>query len=107
MKHLLVFVALIVIDFAWSYYINHVKDGKAHSAASWSAFMMAAQGFAAINYVNDPKLLVSAIAGAWVGTYVGVWNQNRKQAKAEKENNERTDQADDEANSDANIGTQF
>lgn len=91
MKHLLVFLLLVVVDFAWSYYVNCIKDGKAHAAASWSAFMMALQGYAAVNYVNDPQLLAAAIAGAWVGTYVGVWWQKVEIITPVKEGKQNAD----------------
>lgn len=78
MKFVGVFILLVVIDFAWSYYIASVKDGKAVPAAAWSAFMMALQGIAAISYVNDPRLLGAAVLGAFVGTFLGVKIQTTK-----------------------------
>ena len=76
MKYIGVFILLVVIDFAWSYYISSIKDGKPYQAAAWSSLMMAMQGLAAIGYTTEPLLLIPAILGAWVGTFLGVKLQN-------------------------------
>ena len=68
----LVFFALIVVDFCWTFYIAKVAEGKAVAAATWSALIMVIGAFTTISYLEDKRLLIAAIIGAWVGTFLAV-----------------------------------
>lgn len=78
----LVFLALCAVDACWTLYIAKVGEGKALAAATWSALIMVCGAFATISYLNDTRLLVAAIAGAWVGTYCTVRFARRKESGA-------------------------
>jgi len=41
-------------------------------AGTYAALVIALSGFAAINYVNDPWMLLPAAAGAFCGTIIGM-----------------------------------
>lgn len=78
-KFILVFFLLFVLDLAWSFYLNNVKQGNPLSSASWAAFLYILGASATISYVTNPWLLVPACLGAFAGTYVGVvWNKWRE-----------------------------
>lgn len=72
LMYLVVFGVLFIVDIAWSFYINSVKNGSAAKAASWAAFMFGIQAVATISYVSNPLLLIPATIGGFLGTYVGV-----------------------------------
>lgn len=72
MQAALVFLALCAVDCCWTFYIAKVGEGRALAAATWSALIMVCGAFATISYLEDKRLLLAAIAGAWVGTYLTV-----------------------------------
>lgn len=74
----LVFLALCAVDYCWTFYIAKVGEGRAIAAATWSALIMVCGAFATISYLDDRRLLVAAIAGAWVGTCCAVHYAHRK-----------------------------
>lgn len=71
-RALLVFLALVAVDTCWAFYIAKVGQKRALAAACWSALIMVCGAFATISYLDDRRLLVAAIAGAWVGTFCTV-----------------------------------
>jgi TRAP-type C4-dicarboxylate transport system permease small subunit len=72
---LVVFCSLFVCDFAWSYYINNVKEGSAFKAASWALFLFIVGAIGVTTYVHNQWLIIPAAMGAFLGTYVGVKRQ--------------------------------
>lgn len=69
---ILVFLALIAVDFCWTFYIAKVAEKKAIAAACWSAMIMVCGAFATISYLENKWLLIPAILGAWVGTFLAI-----------------------------------
>lgn len=69
---ILVFLALILVDICWTFYIAKVAEKKAFAASAWSAAIMCAGAFATISYLQDTRLLFAAAAGAFVGTFIAV-----------------------------------
>lgn len=69
---LLVFFALVGMDFCWTRYLLAVADKAKAVAASWSAGIVGLSAFAAVKYVESPFLMTAAIAGAFVGTYAAM-----------------------------------
>lgn len=72
-----VFVALILVDICWTFYIAKVAERKAFSSAMWSAWILVCGAFATISYLHDVRLLVAAVLGAFVGTFIAVKWLNR------------------------------
>jgi hypothetical protein len=71
MNALLVFIAFVALDLVWARYINAVSDGHRWRAGLWSGITIALGGFGAVQYVNDPWLLLPAILGGVIGTLLG------------------------------------
>lgn len=81
MTYILIFFLLFILDLAWSFYLNNVKEGNAASSASWAAFLYLLGASATISWVAQPTLLIPAALGAFAGTYTGVWWNKRKENK--------------------------
>lgn len=67
-----VFVAMVAADACWAKYMRYVAEGHATKAATWSAAIILVGAVAVVSYVNDHRLLIAAVLGAWVGTYLAV-----------------------------------
>jgi hypothetical protein len=72
MRHLLVFVAVALADALWTRYIVTASGHRPFAAANYSAGIILVGAFATLSYVDDPRYLVSACLGAWVGTWLTV-----------------------------------
>lgn len=68
----LVFFALCAVDMCWTFYIAKVSERRALAAANWSSLIMVCGAFATVSYVEDKRLLIAAVSGAWVGTYLTI-----------------------------------
>jgi hypothetical protein len=75
---ILVFIATLLVDVAWTRYIAEAAAKKALPAASWSAAIVAFGAFNVVAYQTDRMLIIPAILGAFVGTYVAVWKEKPK-----------------------------
>jgi uncharacterized membrane protein YfcA len=71
-KALIVFAALFCLDLVWAKYTLAISAKRTVWAASYASAIIALSGYAAINYVNDPWMLLPAMAGAFLGTIVGI-----------------------------------
>lgn len=69
---LAVFVALFVLDLLYARYMPAVTEGRIVPAGLYAAGIIACSGYAAVNYVNDPWMLLPAMAGAFAGTAAGM-----------------------------------
>ena len=61
-----VFAALFALDLVWSRYIA-ITDRRKLLAGVYASAIIALSGYAAINYVHDPWMLLPAMAGAFCG----------------------------------------
>lgn len=68
----LTFAAVFALDLFYAKYTRAVAEGVKGWACVHSAAIIAFAGYAAINYVNDPWMLLPAMAGAAVGTFFGM-----------------------------------
>jgi hypothetical protein len=75
------FVALFITDLCWAVYIRQVKENNPLNAALWAAFLFLTGAGAVVSYVENPKLLAPATAGAFFGTLVGVLKNRRDAAR--------------------------
>lgn len=71
------FVAVFVLDLCWVYYVRQVDRGTPMAAGLWASFLFLTSAAATVSYVENPKLLVPAVAGAFFGTVVGVKRARR------------------------------
>jgi hypothetical protein len=68
----LVALAMAAADWCWTKYFLHTAAGRAVSAAFWSTAIIGVSAFSVTSYVEDKRLIVAALIGAWVGTYFAV-----------------------------------
>lgn len=71
MAALLVFATVFVLDVAFAKYTTALVARRTVAAGAYAAAIIALSGYAAINYVNDPWMLLPAMAGAFCGTVIG------------------------------------
>jgi hypothetical protein len=83
LKYILVFVAMIATDYIWSEWMKSVSEKKAIRAGLFSIGTVLAGSFVIISYIENPKYLIPACLGAFVGTYISV-RYNGKKEKLEK-----------------------
>lgn len=65
-----VFVGMTSLDFVWSRYVAANIEGSARAASNWAVLITLLSGYVTLSYVNDPRMLLPACAGAWVGTWL-------------------------------------
>lgn len=72
MKHGLVFLSALILDWLWALYIRRSADGRAVSAACFAALLYVLGAYNMVSIVGDWWLAIPASAGAFVGTLVAV-----------------------------------
>jgi hypothetical protein len=65
-------VAMAVTDVCWSKYVSNTAAGRRLPAAAWSAGIVLCGSVTICAYVSDPRFVVAAMIGAFVGTYLSV-----------------------------------
>lgn len=68
----LVFASTLAADYAWTKYNVNVSAKRATAAASWSAAIVGFGAVSVVSYTHDPKLVIAALLGAFVGTWIAV-----------------------------------
>lgn len=69
---ILVFLATATADVFWTKYMLEVAEKRAAWAALWSAGIIGLGAFTVVSYTHDARMLVPAMAGAFVGTFLTV-----------------------------------
>lgn len=69
---LLVFGLVAVGDICWARYTAHAADRNRVRASLWATAIYLVGSMTVIQYTGDHRLIVPAIAGAFVGTWLGV-----------------------------------
>jgi hypothetical protein len=72
LQYILVFIATFVADIVWAKYITAVADKAAFTAGIYSMFVYLAGAYAVTKYIENKKMLIPAILGAFFGTYITV-----------------------------------
>jgi hypothetical protein len=67
-----VFFGVLLADVAWTLYFIETGRGQAVKAGVWSAAIVGLGAFTTVSYVHDRKLILAAMAGAFVGTWATV-----------------------------------
>jgi uncharacterized protein YneF (UPF0154 family) len=78
---ILVFVATIIADILWTYYIRRVSQGKAFQSALYASLVYANTVFVTIMYTENRWLGIAVVLGAFIGTYIAVKIDTRKGKK--------------------------
>lgn len=71
-RALAVCAAMAVCDWCWTRYTQAVAEKRAATAAWWSAAIIGIGAFGVVSYVEDKRLVIPALIGAWIGTYLAV-----------------------------------
>lgn len=77
-KAVLIFLAVIVSDTVWIFYIRRAAEGKAVQAAFFGAMIWIFGAFVVVGYVENQWYLIPAVLGALIGTYAAVKFDKKK-----------------------------
>ena len=72
MRHALVFAAAALLDVVWTLNVRMVAQHRPLAAGCYSGLTIALGAFTAISFVGDPRYVVPAALGGFVGTYLTV-----------------------------------
>ena len=78
-KFILVMLAMIIADVCWTYYFLKVEERKAIAAGIWSSLIIVASSFITTSYVEDKRLILASVLGAFIGTAGTVWYKRKKE----------------------------
>lgn len=65
-------VAMAVVDWAWAQYSMALADRRAFAGSVWAVLILVPSAWTIMSYVHDPRMLIPAAIGAFVGTYISV-----------------------------------
>lgn len=71
-------IAMAVVDWAWARYSMALADRRAFAGAVWAVLILLPSAFTIVSYVHDPRMLLPAAIGAFVGTYVSVMSKKER-----------------------------
>ena len=77
-KFILVMLSMILADICWTMYFIEVNKRRPIPAGIWGSSILLFGAFTTVHYVNDHRLLVAAIIGAFLGTAGTVYFKNKK-----------------------------
>lgn len=66
-----VFGAVALSDAIWARYISAVSSSGKLEASGWSVVVIALGAYVVVQYVEDRRLVLPAMVGAFIGTYLG------------------------------------
>jgi lipid-A-disaccharide synthase-like uncharacterized protein len=81
----LVAFAMAIADWCWTKYMLHAAAHRAVPAAFWSMAIIGVSAFSVTSYVEDKRLILAALIGAWIGTYYAVVHTKKGVDSEEKE----------------------
>lgn len=70
--YILVFISVLAADIVWAKYIQAVAEHRALLSGFYSVFVYLAGAYAVTKYIENKKLLIPAVFGAFIGTYITV-----------------------------------
>lgn len=66
-----------IINALWTLYIKYINDSDAFKSAGTGELIFVINAFTTISYVHDPRLIVAAVIGGFIGTFLTVkYNKN-------------------------------
>ena len=80
-KFILVMFSMILADICWTMYFIEVDKRRSIPAGAWSSSILLFGAFTTVHYVNDHRLLIAAIIGAFLGTAGTVYFKNKREKK--------------------------
>jgi hypothetical protein len=86
-KYIIIFIALLITDVIWAFYIRWSASGKAFRAAVMSILIYVIGAFTFAEFIKDQWVLIPAGLGCFIGTYVTIkyLDNNKKKLKKPEE----------------------
>jgi uncharacterized membrane protein YoaT (DUF817 family) len=80
-KFILVMFSMILADICWTMYFIEVDKRRPIPAGIWGSSILLFGAFTTVHYINDHRLLIAAIVGAFLGTAGTVYFKNKREKK--------------------------
>lgn len=68
-----VFLAMVLLDIAFAFYVVETAAKNIWPAASWAAAIQLCNVFVVASFVKDVRMTIPCALGAFVGTVVALW----------------------------------
>jgi hypothetical protein len=69
---LLVFIAMVALDFCYGEYTKACAERRVVPASNWAVALYLCGVFVAINVIDNNWMCIPAAFGSWLGTYVSI-----------------------------------
>jgi uncharacterized membrane protein YfcA len=69
---LITFVLVVLLNVFYAFYLRAVQANRLVLASAWSSAINLSASVAAINYIEDHRILIPSCIGSFVGTYIGM-----------------------------------
>jgi predicted membrane channel-forming protein YqfA (hemolysin III family) len=79
MEYILIFIATIIVDIAWTLYLIKVEERKAVQSGVWAVVIYLIGALVVLSYSTNHYLLIPAVIGSFIGTAGTVWYKKRKE----------------------------
>lgn len=66
------FSLVVLLNVFYAFYLRAVQANKLILASAWSSAINLSASIAAINYIEDHRILIPSCIGSFVGTYIGM-----------------------------------
>lgn len=77
-QFILVFLAMMVTDICWTFYLISVEERKSIIAGLWAMALYVFGAFVVSSYVGNKWLIIAAALGSFAGTWLTIeykkWN---------------------------------
>jgi hypothetical protein len=80
MEYILIFIATIIVDVAWTLYLIKVEERKVIQSGVWAVVIYLVGALVVLSYSHNHYLLIPAVIGSFIGTAGTVWYKKRKEA---------------------------
>lgn len=79
LKFIAVMMSMALADVCWAMYFIEVDKRRAIASGIWGSVIIMFSAFTTVHYVEDRRLLVAAVLGAFIGTAGTVMWKKRKE----------------------------
>ena len=67
-----VFLTVLFLDLAFAFYILETAAKAPMTAGGWAALIQACNVYLVVSFVQDRRLVLAAMAGAFAGTWLAI-----------------------------------
>ena len=79
MEYILIFIATIIVDVAWTLYLIKVEERNVLQSGVWAVVIYLLGALIVLSYSTNHFLLIPAVLGSFIGTAGTVWYKKRKE----------------------------